>query len=39
MRNSFSFNTAYLWNTLPVNIVSAPTLSIFCARLSHYIFE
>jgi len=39
LRNSFSFSTAYLWNSLPINIVSAPSLAIFRARLSCYAFD
>jgi len=33
LRYSFAYRTGLLWNKLPVNIVSAPSLSVFIARL------
>ncbi len=39
VKHSFAYRTAFLWNKLPVNVVSAPSLSVFVSRLHNVDFN
>jgi len=36
---AFPVSFSRLWNSLPHNITSAPTLPVFCTRLKTYLFQ
>ena len=38
-RRSFSVAAAILWNTLPVDVQSSPSLPVFCQRLKTFLFH
>ena len=38
-RRSFPVAMATLWNTLPVDVHSSPSLTVFCQRLKTFLFH